>query len=211
MNLSGMKFGKLEIIEETKERSKDRQKIYMCKCECGKLINIRSGDLKSGNTKSCGCAHYKANNLTNDPLYKRVCKAYERTHAKGTKNHIKYQEKGINFEFDSKEEMYNYLLPKWNEAIKNNILNNNLHIDRIDNSKGYAEGNMRIVTRKVNNRNRDITLKVTVKNIKTGEEIKNIILAEFCETKELNYKTLHARYMKKVKNPKDGWVVYAVV
>ena len=33
MNLSGMKFGKLEIIEETKERSKDRQKIYMCKCE----------------------------------------------------------------------------------------------------------------------------------------------------------------------------------
>ena len=207
-SLVGMRFGKLEVIKESNERSKDRQKIYICKCDCGNFSSVRSGDLKNGNTKSCGCTHIKAKGLYFHPLYKRVTKAYERTHAEGKDYHKSYLKKHIKFGFESKIDMFNYLLPVWEDALKENKCDMNLQIDRIDNSKGYEPGNLRIVTRKINNRNRDITLRVNVKNIKTGEEFKNVILAEFCEGRNLNYKTLHARYKKKVMKPRDGWIVY---
>ena len=35
--------------------------IWFCKCECGNLTRVTSGDLTSGNTKSCGC--YKSEKI----------------------------------------------------------------------------------------------------------------------------------------------------
>lgn len=54
-NLVGQKFGFLTVVELLKERSKNRQKVYRCLCDCGNYVNVRSSDLKTGNTKSCGC------------------------------------------------------------------------------------------------------------------------------------------------------------
>ena len=50
----GSKYGMLTIVELA-GKSKDRQKVYLCKCDCGKKIKAISGNLKKGNTKSCGC------------------------------------------------------------------------------------------------------------------------------------------------------------
>ena len=54
-NLVGQKFNRLTVIELLNERTKHRQKIYKCKCDCGNFVNVVSNDLKSENTKSCGC------------------------------------------------------------------------------------------------------------------------------------------------------------
>jgi len=35
INLIGQKFGKLTVIEETKER-KNKSVVWICKCECGR-------------------------------------------------------------------------------------------------------------------------------------------------------------------------------
>jgi hypothetical protein len=52
-NMIGKRFGRLVIIE--KIINKSGPKIYKCRCDCGKEINVRLTSLKTGNSKSCGC------------------------------------------------------------------------------------------------------------------------------------------------------------
>ena len=54
IDLVGQKFGLLTVVE----RDFDRKGGYwLCKCDCGnpQLISVRGSNLKSGNSKSCGC------------------------------------------------------------------------------------------------------------------------------------------------------------
>jgi len=59
-DLSGQVFGYLTVIEKgpvilVGSRNK-RRLTWKCKCVCGSIIFVATGDLTSGNTKSCGCA-----------------------------------------------------------------------------------------------------------------------------------------------------------
>ena len=57
-DLSGLKFGKLTVVERAKDRQKaSGNKItrWLCKCECGSVKIIDAFNLTSGKTKSCGC------------------------------------------------------------------------------------------------------------------------------------------------------------
>lgn len=57
-NLSGQHFGRLTVIERG-EKSFTPQGIpqvkWKCKCDCGNIVQVFAGNLKKGNTKSCGC------------------------------------------------------------------------------------------------------------------------------------------------------------
>lgn len=37
------------------DSSRDNEAWWKCRCECGNIVSIRGADLRSGNTKSCGC------------------------------------------------------------------------------------------------------------------------------------------------------------
>ena len=50
---SGLKYGMITVIDY--HATINGYSTWNCKCECGNNIVIRGGDLKSGNTKSCGC------------------------------------------------------------------------------------------------------------------------------------------------------------
>lgn len=57
----GEKYGKLEVIG-LKDKIKNPCKsargfiyIYECLCECGTVLDVRKGNLRSGHTQSCGC------------------------------------------------------------------------------------------------------------------------------------------------------------
>lgn len=54
-NLVGKMFGKLSVIERGCN-SKNGDAQWLCSCSCGKLCTVRSCNLVSGNTGSCGCA-----------------------------------------------------------------------------------------------------------------------------------------------------------
>ena len=58
-DLSGMKFGKLTVIEKDLERSKKGVAYWKCQCECGNITSVNSSKLKNGYTKSCGCLRNK--------------------------------------------------------------------------------------------------------------------------------------------------------
>ena len=54
---NGDRYGRLTVIRETtkEERKNPAGRNYWCKCDCGKEIIVYGHNLKTGNTKSCGC------------------------------------------------------------------------------------------------------------------------------------------------------------
>ncbi len=59
-NLIGQKFGRLEVLSKADPyiypNGKKRTR-WLCRCDCGNIIKAEHTNLKSGNTKSCGCFH----------------------------------------------------------------------------------------------------------------------------------------------------------
>lgn len=53
-DLSGQVFGRLTAIEPTEKRKRGYV-VWKCKCQCGNVIEVETGLLTSGSTKSCGC------------------------------------------------------------------------------------------------------------------------------------------------------------
>jgi len=57
LELTGKKFGMLTVIELDPEwdRQVKQTPIWICKCDCGSISKVRSGNLVSGHATSCGC------------------------------------------------------------------------------------------------------------------------------------------------------------
>jgi hypothetical protein len=51
---SGLRFGKLKVLEVFGV-APDRQLTWLCLCDCGDHSIVKSGNLSSGTSKSCGC------------------------------------------------------------------------------------------------------------------------------------------------------------
>lgn len=55
----GEVFGRLTVVDyshSTKRRDGTAgERIMNCECECGNKVKVRTSNLKSGNTISCGC------------------------------------------------------------------------------------------------------------------------------------------------------------
>lgn len=63
IDIVGQKFGKLLVLKRV-ENAFNRKARFLCKCDCGNEKAVRSEDLRSGNTKSCGCLGGVFNDLT---------------------------------------------------------------------------------------------------------------------------------------------------
>lgn len=59
LDIKDRKFGRLTALYPTTKvsspNSKSKYWKWMCKCDCGRTLEVRKGSLLSGNTKSCGC------------------------------------------------------------------------------------------------------------------------------------------------------------
>ena len=54
-DLSGQRFGRLVALRPTGE-TRATFAVWECRCDCGATAFVTSGDLTTGNTRSCGCA-----------------------------------------------------------------------------------------------------------------------------------------------------------
>ncbi|MCK5061745.1 hypothetical protein KAR28_04290 [Candidatus Parcubacteria bacterium] len=62
--------------------SKNRQRYWDCRCDCGKIITTTTGHLSSGHTKSCGsCAKSKSKLGKKNPMWKGDDVGYNALHA----------------------------------------------------------------------------------------------------------------------------------
>ena len=55
-NLTGQRFGRLIAVKPTDKRAKGSI-VWELKCDCGNTTYVDTGNLCSGNTRSCGCLH----------------------------------------------------------------------------------------------------------------------------------------------------------
>lgn len=62
VDLTGQKFGRLvALFPCTNERGR---RIGRCQCDCGNVVDVAAGNLRSGGTKSCGCLSHEYEDLT---------------------------------------------------------------------------------------------------------------------------------------------------
>lgn len=57
LNLTRERFGRLSVIKKTDKRATNNEFVYICRCDCGKIIESYTSLLRQGRTRSCGCLH----------------------------------------------------------------------------------------------------------------------------------------------------------
>ena len=54
IDLTGQRFGKITVLH--KAENLGVKTAWLCQCDCGQEIVVRTNSLRSGHTRSCGCA-----------------------------------------------------------------------------------------------------------------------------------------------------------
>lgn len=54
-DLTSLHFGKLVVLGKSGNRAKDRNPLWLCRCECGNEIETTKRKLITGSVSSCGC------------------------------------------------------------------------------------------------------------------------------------------------------------
>ena len=191
-DLTGKKFGKLEVIGVHDTGS--RKTYYVCQCDCGNIKVVRADALISGATKSCGCIkkeHDKINLTANHKHKMSGTRIYEtwqdmkrRCYNKQNARYDRYGGRGITV----CDEWLNNFQSFYDWAISNGY-SDDLTIDRIDNDGNYEPSNCRWSTAKEQCNNRGSNINITIGNATKS-------LMSWCESFNVDYKKVHARYQR---------------
>ena len=156
-DLTGMKFGRLTVVRIESEHIPVS---WLCKCECGKEKIVRSGNLTSGNTRSCGCLRNElvakaSKAITKHGMAKDDLRLYriwqnmrQRCNNPKHKDYRNWGSRGIRIcaEWDDFKAFYDWAM--------SNGYADNLTLDRINNDGNYEPSNCRWATMKEQQNNR---------------------------------------------------------
>ncbi len=58
IDITGQRFGRLVVVKRSEERlGRTREACWLCECDCGGTVVVRSSDLRYGKTQSCHCGN----------------------------------------------------------------------------------------------------------------------------------------------------------
>lgn len=186
IDLTGQKFGRLTVIELSKEK-KGKRLIWECVCDCGTKLSVTGCNLTTGHTKSCGC--YKRDRtaetktihaMSSNRLFYIWSGMHSRCYNPNNSSYKDYGARGI------------VVCPEWHDfmafaewAYKEKYAEN-LTIERIDVNDSYSPGNCCWATMKEQANNKTNNFYIFY----NGE---TKTLAQWAEELDLPYKTLYHR------------------
>jgi hypothetical protein len=149
VDLTGRQFGRLTVKESG--GSVCGRPVWKCLCSCGSSLVVKAGNLRSGNTKSCGC--YREDVITDHglhdhPLYKVYDSIKSRCYNSKCTSFKNYGARGITVcdrWLSSFEAFYGDVQEGYSKG---------LELDRVDNNGQYSPTNTRWVTKQQNSFNR---------------------------------------------------------
>lgn len=172
VDLLGRRFGRLTVLERA---YKDKKQYWKCICDCGNIVFSNTSNLKSGNTKSCGCYSaeiksktHKKHGMRHTRLYSIWLNMRERCYRESNNRYKSYGGKGITVcdEWMGDNGFVNF----YNWAM-NNGYGDNLTLERMDNNEKYCAENCRWATMKEQQNHRTNNHYVTINGItKTFKE-----------------------------------------
>lgn len=169
----GDRYGQLQIVREVEKRqfpSGQSHRRFLALCDCGKQTTVILGDIRTGNTTSCGCVFLeslssnprgKTHGQTGTPTYTSWLSMRERSvHIRNHPSTKWYHERGITV--CDRWESFEAFLEDMGERPEGTTL------DRIKNDENYEPKNCRWATDEVQNNNRSNNINVMIKGEKMG-------------------------------------------
>lgn len=190
LNLVGQKFNRLTVLSEHTTRSKWGAVKHLCKCDCGKEVIVSGTNLKSGNTKSCGCYAIEKiterghNNATHRKSRNKIYKVYytmiRRCYNPKCERYTIYGKKGIKVCYRWLESFENFYKDMGDRP------NDNYSLERINNEGDYCPENCRWATLEEQANNKRTNHIIEYKGLK-------YTMANFCKLTGMKYELLHSR------------------
>lgn len=160
VDITGKKYGYLTVIERTDKFTKTRGAIWLCKCDCGDLVEVATNSLISGNKITCDNKNNHTNNNL-DPRWHRY-KGLPLAHIQSIKNNAIKRKLSYNltpkflwglFIAQNKKCALSGIdlqfTPDRNAA-KTRASLTTASLDRIDSNVGYEQNNVRWVHKDLN-------------------------------------------------------------
>ena len=161
IDLTGQKFNRLIVIQRSEHNTNQGKPKWVCQCDCGNMVEVSSSDLKSENTKSCGCLNrevarmrwYK-HGMKHSRLYYVWCAMKDRCYNPNNKRYADYGGRGITV----CPEWRNDFVAFYNWALENGYDEfapfGECTLDRANNNEGYFPFNCVWTTIAQQNRNK---------------------------------------------------------
>ena len=196
-NLKGKSFGRLTVIEN--DRMEKGVRWALCLCECGKESDTRVSDLRSGNTKSCGCLYQETrktahvlHDMGRTRLYSTWTNMKTRCYNPNVHGFKNYGGRGITVCEEWESDFVNF----YNWAVETGY-NDELTIERVDVNGNYEPENCMWIKADEQSKNRRGNIYIEL-NGKTDT------LKGWCDELGFPYKIVHQRMKRRNLDPKEN-------
>ncbi|HZK38338.1 MAG TPA: hypothetical protein VFC98_05545 [Clostridia bacterium] len=192
-DITGIRFGKLIVLERSQSNSKSGNAMWVCRCDCGNITVVIGSKLRTGHTKSCGCL--RTNNIAQGHSKERIYRIWKGMHQRC------YNQKDDKYRWYGAKGIL--ICPEWHKFIPfrkwalNNGYEKGLTIDRKNPNGNYEPANCRWQTQKQQ-----------MNNVSSNKNLlhkgKNYTQSEFAEKFNLKYHTV-------VNRLRLGWALERII
>lgn len=184
----GQVFGRLRVIEELVVR-RNRFRVYLCQCECGKRTEVTSQLLLSSKTRSCGCLRDEVAGISSTthgrsktPTYSIWAGMISRCRGTAPSAKASYFDKGISV-CERWQRFENFFADMGERP-------SGMTLDRRDSDGDYCPENCRWATPKQQRENNSQALYMLTHQGKT------LSLRDWSRETGIKYATIHQRFHK---------------